>query len=182
MTNYRRADIKGGTYFFTLVTYRRQRILCDKKVMLALRNGIRDVQARYPFEINGWVLLPDHLHCIWTLPPGDADFSMRWAMIKRAVSKQCGQDLLREEWINKSKQQRRESTIWQRRFWEHKIRNEDDYEKHLDYLHYNPVKHGYVKNVVDWPYSTYHRYLHQGIYDDDWAGEGIERIDNEFGE
>jgi putative transposase len=97
MSTYRRANIKGGSYFFTVVTYRRQEFLCDKHVRDALRNAIRETKTVFPFTIDGWVLLPDHLHCIWTLPPDDAAFSKRWAMIKRFVTKGCGPSLYRTE-------------------------------------------------------------------------------------
>ncbi len=162
MSNYRRANTKGAIYFFTVVTYRRQTFLCNENIRNALRNGIQNTQTTHPFIIDSWVLLPDHLHCIWTLPSDDANFGLRWAMIKRFVTKRCGPDLRREDWMNKSKRRRKESTIWQRRFWEHQTRDERDYEIHMDYLHYNPVKHGYVKSVIEWPYSTFHRYVLQG--------------------
>lgn len=167
MSNYRRANAKGGAYFFTVVTYRRQRFLCDEDVRCALRESIKAVRA---FTINAWVLLPDYLHCIWTLPPNDADFGVRWAMIKRFVTKQCGVKYKREEWMTSSKRKRKESTFWQRRFWEHQIRDEQDYERRMDYLHVNPVKHGLVEKVADWPHSTFHRYVDQGVYPVDWAG------------
>lgn len=170
MPNYKRANTKGGTYFFTVVTYRRQKILCNETVRHALRNGIRTVQLRYPFTIDAWVLLPDHLHCIWTLPRDDAEFGKRWAMIKRYVTRQCGSQLYRDEWMNASKRKRKESTIWQRRFWEHQIRDERDYELHMNYIHYNPVKHGLVEFVIKWPYSTFHRYVRNGIYPPAWGG------------
>ena len=170
MSNYRRANAKGGTYFFTVVTYRRQRFLCDENVRNALREGIKAVRTTHPFTINAWVLLPDHLHCIWTLPPDNADFGVRWAMIKRFVTKQCGAKYKREEWMTSSKRKRRESTIWQRRFWEHQIRDERDYERCMNYLHVNPVKHGLVAKVADWPHSTFHRYVYAGIYTLDWGG------------
>jgi len=131
MSNYRRAKTKGGTYFFTVVTFRRQKILCDELVRNALRIGIKNVQSTNPFTIDAWVLLPDHLHCIWTLPQNDANFGVRWAMIKRHVTKTCGPALYRDEWMTASKRRRKESTIWQRRFWEHQIRDEQDYEKHM---------------------------------------------------
>jgi putative transposase len=182
MPNYRRANTKGGTYFFTVVTYRRRRILCDENVRIALRHAIRRTRTIYPFTIDGWVLLPDHLHCIWTLPPGDADFGVRWAMIKRYVTKQCADTLHREDWMNDSKRRRKESTIWQRRFWEHQIRHDHDYEKHMDYLHYNPVKHRHVLQVKDWPYSTFHRCVHRGIYTEDWAGVIDEQEEGSYGE
>ena len=164
------------------MTYRRQRLLCDENVRKALRSGIQDVQITHPFTIDGWVLLPDHLHCIWTLPLDDANFSIRWAMIKRYVTKQCGPDLQRNDLMNKSKHKRNESTLWQRRFWEHQIRDERDYKTHMDYIHYNPVKHGIVDNVMDWPYSTFHRYVREGVYDKNWGRNGIGTIDDEFGE
>jgi len=182
MPNYRRANTKGATYFFTVVTYQRQRFLCEGNVRKALRNGIRDVQTTLPFTIDAWVLLPDHLHCIWTLPPDDANFGTRWAMIKRFVTKRCGPDIKREDWMNESKRRRKESTIWQRRFWEHQIRDDRDYEIHMHYIHYNPVKHGFVTHVKDWRYSTFHRYVREGVYEDDWGGEGVAAISEEFGE
>lgn len=182
MSNYRRANTKGGTYFFTVVTYRRQRFLCNENIREALRGGIRDVQTIHPFTIDGWVLLPDHLHCIWTLPTDDADFGVRWAMIKRFVTKKCGPDLRREDWMNESKRRRKESTIWQRRFWEHQIRDDRDYENHMDYLHFNPVKHGLVGKVKEWPHSTFHRYVGKGVYHQNWAGDGVETIAKEYGE
>jgi len=181
MSNYRRAKTKGGTYFFTVVSYRRQKILCHENVRQALREGIREVQKTHPFIIDGWVLLPDHLHCIWTLPPDDADFGIRWAMIKRFVTKQCNW-LRRSDLMTASKRKRKESTLWQRRFWEHQIRDELDYEKHMDYIHYNPVKHGFTTAVKDWPYSTFHRYVKEGIYDENWAEDAILSIVEEFGE
>jgi len=140
------------------------------------------VQKNHPFVIDAWVVLPDHLHCIWTLPPDDANFGKRWAMIKRFVTKQCGPDLQRNDWMNESKRQRKESTIWQRRLWEHQIRDKRDYEIHRDYLHYNPVKQGYVKNVKDWPHSTLHRYVRQGVYDENWGGKEVMTTEEGFGE
>jgi putative transposase len=182
MPNYRRANAKGGTYFFTVVTYRRQKFLCNENVRNALRDGIRDTQTTHPFTIDAWVLLPDHLHCIWTLPPNDANFGTRWAMIKRFVTKQCGPSLYRDEWMTQSKLRRKESTIWQRRFWEHQIRDERDYERHMDYIHYNPVKHGYVENVRDWPHSTFHRYVRDGVYAEDWGSAAMTSFRDGFGE
>ena len=116
-----------------------------------------------PFVIDAWVLLPDHLHCLWTLPDGDADFSTRWMMIKRAVSLACREDYRRADWVTASKLKHRESTIWQRRFWEHQIRDENDFARHVDYIHFNPVKHGHGQRAVDWPHSTFHRYVRDGV-------------------
>jgi len=165
MSRYRRATVTGSSYFFTVVAYRRQAILCDEAIRLALRDAIKTVRASYPFVIDAWVLLPDHLHCVWTLPEGDADFSTRWMKIKRSVSLACRADYRRAEWVVASKLKHRESTIWQRRFWEHRIRDENDYTRHLDYVHFNPVKHGYVPNATDWPYSSIHRYVREGMHE-----------------
>ena len=169
MSRYRRANTPGVTYFFTVVTYRRREFLCDVAVRQALREAISKVRLQYPFLIDGWVLLPDHLHAIWTLPPGDANFSLRWQLIKRYVSRQCGGDLHQPVLMSDSKIKHRESTLWQRRYWEHVIRDEADFERHMDYLHYNPVKHGVVSQVKDWPHSSFHRCVEKGIYAEDWA-------------
>jgi putative transposase len=123
-----------------------------------------------PFAVDAWVLLPDHMHCIWTLSEGDNDYSTRWAEIKRDVSSACRDRLHDPRLLTRAGRQRNESTIWQRRFWEHQIRDEFDLEKHVDYIHFNPVKHGQVQEVGAWPYSTFHRYVRAGIYSDDWAG------------
>lgn len=169
MSRYRRSNIPGCSYFFTVVTYRRQPILCEEPLRNALRDALITVRRKWPFTIDAWVLLPDHLHCIWTLPPGDADFSTRWGLIKRQVSLACF-SFARAEWMTASKHKHRESTLWQRRVWEHQIRNEMDFQRHIDYIHFNPVKHGLCNRVIEWPYSTYHRYVEQGVYLVDWGG------------
>ncbi len=171
MSHYRRAHVAGGTYFFTVVTYRRRPVLCDEPVRAALRLAIKTVQSRYPFTIDAWVLLPDHLHCLWTLPLGDDDFSARWGLIKRAVSKSCAADYHRSDWMTRSKIKHRESTFWQRRYWEHWIRDEADFSHHLDYIYINPVKHHYVNHVRDWPYSTFHRDVTRGLYPSHWGAD-----------
>src|SRR5258706_384544 len=159
MSRYRRANTSGATYFFTVVTYRRRPFLCDPDVRIALREAITKVRNQYPFHIDGWVLLPDHLHAIWTLPPGDPDFPLRWQQVKRRVTLRCGERLHRKAWMTESKTKHRESTLWQRRYWEHQIQDEADFELHMDYLHFNPVNHGLVKRVWDWPYSSFHRHV-----------------------
>jgi putative transposase len=170
MSRYRRSVDSSASYFFTVVTYRRQPILCEDNVRTALRNAIDKVRINRPFAIDAWVLLPDHIHCIWTLPDGDADFSTRWMLIKREVSLACQESHRRAEWITESKQKHRESTIWQRRFWEHKIRDDHDFTRHADYIHFNPVKHGYAPCVKEWRFSTFHRYVQEGVYPVDWGG------------
>ena len=170
MSNYRRADAPGACYFFTVVTYRRRKILIDDDCRVWLRNAVIDTRKQYPFIVDAWVLLPDHLHCIWTLPENDNNFSVRWNGIKSRFTTCSKHKLHKPEWVNASKQKHREGTIWQRRFWEHQIRDNNDYQNHVDYIHYNPVKHGLVKTAYEWPYSTFHRYVKQGIYPADWGG------------
>ena len=182
MSHYRRAREAGGTYFFTVVSFRRQEILCDEWIRNALHEGIEKTQQRYPFEIDAWVLLPNHLHCLWTLPEGDADFSKRWAKIKRHVSLVCGKRYKRSEWLSDSRKKHRESTLWQRRFWEHQIRNQDDFNRHIDYIHYNPAKHGLCEQPIQWPYSTLHRYVKEGKYSADWAGCDSSFDGSDYGE
>ncbi len=167
MPNYRRAR-NGNTYFFTVVTQRRQDILSSEKSRDALRDAISKTRVSYPFEINAWVLLPNHLHCIWTLPHGDTNYSVRWGLIKRRFSTSA------KNWLNRSpltasQTKHREAGIWQRRFWEHMIRDDRDYADHFDYIHYNPVKHGLVKSPKDWQYSTFHRAQANGVYPPNWG-------------
>jgi len=181
MSRYRRTNTAGATYFFTVVTYRRQGFLCDDDVRDALKHAIQKVRTEHPFRIDAWVLLPDHIHSIWTLPPNDANFALRWQLTKRYVSRACGSRLNHTEWMSASKTKHRESTIWQRRYWEHQIRDDNDYAKHMDYLHCNPLKHGLVSNVKDWPYSTFYRYVKAGVYDENW-GVGLEFVDGAFGD
>jgi putative transposase len=169
MPNYRRSYVKGGTYFFTVNTSHRQPILTHPRVRAILRKAVIEARNRYPFEINAWALLPDHLHCIWTLPGNDKDYSGRWAFIKRFTTKHCKELFENQNLLTNSNIKRSESTIWQRRFWEHLIRDEEDYIAHTDYIYWNPVKHGYVKRARDWPYSTFHRDVKQGIYHRDWG-------------
>lgn len=169
MPNYRRTKTKGGTYFFTVVTYRRQKILTLPESRRVLRNAIVDVKKRLPFSIAAWVLLPDHIHCLWTLPRNDSDFSKRWGLIKAKFTKQAKDLLHRYEWMNDSKRMRRESTIWQRRFWEHRIRDEGDSAMHMDYIHYNPVKHGHATAPKNWRWSSFRRYVNSGDYSENWG-------------
>jgi putative transposase len=136
---YRRSKIEGGTYFFTLVTNNRRQFLCDPPNIILLRKAFRYVMDRHPFKIDAIVILPDHLHCIWTLPENDSNYSTRWRLIKSYFSHRC--DLQYRERINSSRQNKKEQALWQRRFWEHQIKNEQDFINHVDYIHYNPVKH-----------------------------------------
>ncbi len=159
MSEYRRARVKGGLYCFTVVTYHRKNILCTETAFARLRHAFAYVKTQYPFQLKAWVILPDHLHCIWQLPENDADFSVRWRMLKRYFS--IG--------FNHSSNHRREKLIWQRRFWEHVIRDQADYMRCLNYIHYNPVKHGYVTRARDWHYSSFLHYVSKGYYDLAWG-------------
>ncbi len=169
MRNYCRAWVPGGTFFFTVVTRRRQPLFCDPAVRAALRDAIARTRQKHPFTIDAWVLLPDHLHCLWTLPPGDADYATRWAIIKRRTNLACRDTHRRIEWLTSSWQKHRESTLWQRRHWEHQTRDEMDFIRRADYQQRNPVKHGLGQRVADWPHSTFHREVQRGIYRADWA-------------
>jgi putative transposase len=172
MTDYRRYRIDGGTYFFTVNLTDRNRTLLTEHID-TLREAFRGVKKDHPFEIDAIVIMPEHLHTVWTLPDGDDDFSQRWRQIKSAFSR----EITKEEQISKSRLRKQERGIWQRRFWEHAIRDEEDFRRHVDYIHFNPVKHGYVQKVADWPYSSFHQYVRLGILPEDWAG-----IDDELDE
>jgi len=167
---YRRSYIEGGTYFFTVVTYNRLLILTTDTSRELLRSAWMDVRKRFPFTTIAVCLLPDHMHCIWSLPDGYANDSVRWKEVKRLFTKgylaQVGPGGTR----NETRMKRNEAAIWQRRFWEHTVRDQEDLNRHMDYVHYNPVKHGLVERVVDWPWSSFHRYVTEGYYGDDWGG------------
>lgn len=166
MTNYRRNFIAGGSYFFTVTLSDRSSRLLVEKVDL-LKEAIHSVKTEKPFDTVAMVVMPEHLHCIWTLPPDDADYSTRWKMIKARFSR----EIPKEEKRSESRISKGERGIWQRRFWEHTIRDEMDFQRHMDYIHFNPVKHGYVSRVVDWQHSTFHRYVRDEWYQADWAGK-----------
>ena len=166
MPNYRRWRQPGGVYFFTLVSHQRCPILIEPTFRVALREAWEATRSERPFETPAVVLLPDHLHCLWRLPEGDDDYSTRWRMIKTRVTRALGG---RAAPVGSSRERRREGSVWQRRFWEHVIRDETDLKRHTDYIHYNPVKHGHVERAGDWPYSTFQRYLRLGEYDVDWG-------------
>jgi putative transposase len=250
MPNYRRAK-NGEAFFFTVVTHRRQPILCHEASRTILREVIREIKVSHPFDIEAWVLLPDHMHCIWRLPGGDRDYSMRWGWIKKEFTKRIrgfegfrfevddegmvggahptriggaendadmrnltgmvgtahptgmggklggrdvgivvgtahptaksgarnhaqGSDVSGTADPTSSRMRHREGMIWQRRFWEHMVRDDDDFRAHCDYIHLNPVKHGLVESVVEWPFSTFHRFVRKGIYHESWGGGGVE--------
>ena len=166
---YKRARAEGGTYFFTVVTYQRRKFLCVPENVALLREAFRYVMARHPFKIDAFVLLPDHLHCIWTLPEGDGNFSTRWRLIKSYFTRKCA--TVCRGHPSASRRRKGEQAVWQRRFWEHRIRDEGDFIQHLEYIHFNPVKHGLVQAPRDWQYSSFHRYVRRGIYDPTWGAD-----------
>jgi putative transposase len=161
---YRRSNINRGTYFFTVnLANRREKLLTEH--IHVLRHAVKEIRHAHPFQIIAMVVLPDHLRAIWQLPESDADFSLRWPLIKAKFSKA----MPKFELISGSRQSKRERGIWQRRFWEHQIRNDNDLEKHVAYIFNNPVKHGYVKRASDWPYSSIQRAIVQGMIHEDWG-------------
>lgn len=174
---YRRNYVEGGTYFFTVNLLERGKTLLIDHIE-ELREAVRFVKRRRPFTIDAWVVLPDHLHAVWTMPEDDADYSSRWREIKKRFSK----SLPKTERLSCVRKQKGERCIWQRRFWEHTIRNKKDYQHHLDYVHYNPLKHKLVKRVVDWPYSSFHRALATGCYTPEWCGESFNKNDDHIPE
>jgi putative transposase len=173
MPNYRRSYTSGGSYFFTVVTAKRAKILLSDIAREALREAIKDCRARWPFEIDAFVLLEDHLHTIWTFPKDDANYSVCWSYVKKEFSKRYLASGGTEQILNDSRQVRRERGVWQRRFWEHTLRDEKDFERYVDYIHYNPVKHGIVTCAKDYPYSTFRNYQKRGVYELAWGCETI---------
>jgi putative transposase len=164
MPNYRRAWVPGGTYFFTVNLLERDRALLVEHVA-ALRMAFRQVRLARPFDIVAAVVLPDHLHCIWQLPAQDADNATRWRRIKSIFSRSLPCDERRSA----RRVAKQERGIWQRRFWERLLRDEHDLRTHVDYIHFNPVKHGLVPRVSDWPYSTFHRYVRADMLTAEWG-------------
>ncbi|MFO0848392.1 MAG: transposase [Gemmataceae bacterium] len=172
MSRYRRNYVSGGTYFFTLVTYRRRPILTTPLARDCLRSAFEQEQAARPFDLPAVVLLPDHLHAIWALPVGDADYSTRWRRIKERFTESFLADGGVEAAVSKSQERRHQRGVWQPRFWEHTVRDEDDLKRCLDYLHYNPVRHGLVRRVADYPWSSFTRFVRLGEYEPTW-GDGF---------
>ncbi|MGJ4949227.1 REP-associated tyrosine transposase [Bradyrhizobium sp. HKCCYLS20291] len=175
MPNYRRASIKGGMFFFTVVLENRSSHLLVDQIG-RLRACYRIARRRRPFETIAICVLPDHLHAIWALPDNDSDYPLRWNMIKSSFSRG-----LKSQTKSTSFSAKREKGIWQRRYWEHAIRNQEDLDHHIDYIHFNPVKHGHVSRVADWPHSSFHRFVERGWLAPDWGGD-VKEISGSFGE
>lgn len=164
MTNYRRALVPSATYFFTVNLARRDSCLLVDRID-DLRGAVRYVMSCHPFRIDAMVVLPEHLHAVWTLPPGDAGYPLRWRLLKAWFSRHVPKGEHRRD----SRIAKRERGIWQRRYWEHLIQDDDEMQRHVDYVHFNPVKHGLVERAIDWPYSTFHRYVVEGNLTQDWG-------------
>jgi len=173
---YRRSKAAGGTFFFTVNLKNRSSRLLTEHIGL-LRESVRKVCRSHPIDIVAMVVLPDHLHAIWTLPPGDANYPVRWSLIKAGFSRKMEAG----ELVNGSRERKRERGIWQRRYWEHQIRDDVDLARHIDYIHFNPVKHEHVTVPAEWPYSSIHRYIRQGVLMPDWAA-GVDASGSGFGE
>jgi putative transposase len=176
---YRRAQTFGGTYFFTVMTFHRRKFLCEPENVEILRTAFRIVKAEHPFFIDALVLLPEHLHCLWTLPSGDKSYPKRWNAIKNYFTRHCAAEYKTPRSL--SQRRKRAQTVWQPRYWEHLVRDERDFEKHCDYIHWNPVKHGLVTHPGDWPYSSFQRFVQRGLYPPNWTAVSGDE-DDHYGE
>lgn len=163
---YRRDRTASATYFFTLVTWQRQPLFAASDNVARLRAAFRTVLATRPVHVDAMGVLPDHLHCLWTLPNGDDDYPTRWNQIKGAFTRSLNESAK----TPRGMPQRREHAVWQRRYWKHPIRDEGDFARHCDYIHWNPVRHGLVIAPGDWPYSSFRRFVAMGVYAPDWGG------------
>ena len=172
--HYRRAAAAGATYFFTLVTHERQRLFDDATNIDRWRRAVTKVQRPRPFSVDAEVILPDHLHVLWSLPDHDSDYATRIRVVKTAFTKSL--DLSHRGSSSVSRKAKGERDVWQRRYWEHMIRDERDFRVHLDYIHYNPVKHGFVARATDWPWSTLRDWIERGTYDADWGADVLPEL------
>ncbi len=165
MPEYRRFHQDAGTYFFTVVTERRRPVFSNDAAVALLHRCLTDVNRSHPFASEAMVLLPDHLHTIWTLPEGDSDFSIRWSLVKGSFSRQF--ELAASYDRSQSRLKKRERGLWQRRFWEHLVRDQNEFNRLCNYIHYNPVKHGLASSPVEWKHSTFGRFVQMGLYPTD---------------
>jgi putative transposase len=171
MPNYRRWYVPGGTFFFTVVTWGRRPMLCEDLARRCLHEAFEEIRRHWPFELIAVVLQPDHLHAVWTLPTGDDKYSVRWKRIKEEFTRRYLKGGGEENSPNRSRERHGERGIWHRRFWEHTVRDEDDLKRCVDYIHWNPKKHGLVANVRDWPWSSFHRFVTLGEHTLNWGAE-----------
>ena len=176
MVNYRRIQLEGVSYFFTVNLQNRRASVLTEHIGL-LRESFVEMRKQYPFTVEAVVILPEHLHTIWTLPPGDVHYPTRWQSLKSLFTRK-----LKNSGANLSKNTKGEHDLWQRRYWEHVIRDDMDMQRHIDYVHYNPVKHGLVNHVKDWPYSSFHRYVRRGLIELHWGVGFNEDVNLKFGE
>ncbi len=176
MPNYIRLREEGGTFFFSVVTHERRAFLTEPLARQCLREAWRETCARYPFETHAVCLMPDHLHTIWAMPEEDTDYDRRWRHLKARFSFRYRREGGAEGRRNTSRRTRNECGYWQRRYWEHKIRDDNDFSRHFHYVHYNPVKHGLVEWPEQWPWSTFHKYARMGWYGTEWGHTPIEDI------
>ena len=168
---YRRVFTLGGTLFFTVVTFDRQDIFTGENTVSILREAFREVLTQHPFQINAFVLLPNHLHTVWTLPEGDCNYPTRWRLIKSKFSRRWTK---RPPVHSISRRKKGEQEVWQRRYWEHQIRDENDFIRHVEYIHFNPVRHELVESPGQWQFSSFHNYVRRGFYPPDWGADGNE--------
>lgn len=183
MPEYRRAQVPGGTFFITIVTYQRSKIFINPRARELLHQAWLDVEKRFPFITVAICLLPDHIHALITLPEGNSNFSIRIREIKRFFTKAYLAEIGSSKPRNQSRIKKDEATVWQRRFFEHTIRDGRDLETHINYIHYNPVKHGLVDNMEEWKWSSFHRYVKNGFYPENWGGgQDFSGETNKFGE
>ncbi len=169
MPEYRRYFVPGGTYFFTVVVNRRRHLFADPAPVAFLGSMFRRCLMRWPMTVDAIVLLPDHLHAIWSLPPGDSEYPKRWGWIKKEFTKQWLAVGGHEGPVSEGRKRERRRGIWQPRYWEHTIEDENDFDAHFDYIHWNPVKHAYVRCARDWPHSSFHRWVRRRVYREDWG-------------
>jgi putative transposase len=169
MPNYRRFLVPGGTYFLTIATYERAPILAEKENVDRLRVAVAEMKHESPFDFTAGVVLPDHVHFLWSLPKGDTDYSSRIGRMKVLFTQKLRGKGRLPLGVSASRRKHRESDVWHRRFWEHTVKDEDDFEQHLHYVHFNPVKHGFVRCPHLWPYSSFHRWVDDGLYDGLWG-------------
>ncbi|HZN29727.1 MAG TPA: transposase [Xanthobacteraceae bacterium] len=172
---YRRVHFAGATYFFTLVTERRRPLFREAATVALFLGALQRVRSRHPFEVDAYVVLPDHLHVLWTLPEGDANFSTRWRLVKEAFTRSYVKTH-GAPGRSESRRSKGEQGIWQRRFWEHTVRDETDFARHLDYIHINPVHHGLATAPRDWPHSSFHEWVQRGVYDVTWGSDALPEL------
>ena len=186
MPNYRRAFVPGGTFFFLIVTYQRRRLFSDPAAVRLLGDLFREVKRDRPFDLNAIVLLPDHLHTIWTLPSGDTAYSARIGWVKKEFTKKWRATGGHEQLVSAGEACERRGGVWQPRFWEHTCEDTNDFDRRFDYVHFNPVRHGYVTRAADWPHSSFHRWVRRGIYNTGWGTAerppDLSDLDDESGE